>query len=258
MADTAITGLPAVTTPDGTDVLPVVQAGANKKTTLEQVKAFVNTAPQWSGSAAAGSWPKFTAGTLLTTAEDGAVEMDGDAMYATVDAGNRGVLQTLHVIRADSARTLASATGDQAIFNSPANGRIALEAGTYLFEALVAVTGMSATSGNAYFDLLGGGTATLGSVLYCTSGRDNALDAAGGALGGTLSTAAQTNAAAVTAGTGTAMWMWVRGTFEVTAAGTIQPALGLLTASAAVVAAGSYFTCNRIGNTALVSVGQWD
>lgn len=42
MADTKVSALPAVTTPAGTDELPVNQAGTSKKLTLAQVKAFVN------------------------------------------------------------------------------------------------------------------------------------------------------------------------------------------------------------------------
>lgn len=260
MADTKISDLAAASALVGTEEIPLSDGTATTKAaTAAQLKTFINTANQFAaGSASANSWPKFSAGTLLSTPEAGAVELDSNAFYLTTDAGNRGVLPVLNVIRADSTRSLANATGDQAVFNSPSNGRLTLETGTYLFEALIAITGMSSTSGNAYFDLMGGGSATLGTILYGTYGRDNALDGAGGAIGGTLSTSAQTNAAAVTAGTATAMWMLVKGTFEVTGAGTIQPSIGLTNASAATVAAGSYFMCNRIGSTSLVSVGQWD
>lgn len=260
MADTKISDLTAASALTGTEEFPLSDGTTTTKAaTATQIKTFVNTAPVFAaGSASAGTWPTLTSGTLLTTAEDGAIEKDSNAVYMTTDAGNRGALPIIHLIRADSSRALANATGDQAIFNSPTNGRLTLETGCYFFEALVAITGMSATSGNAYFDLQGGGTAVLGTILYGTWGRDNALDAAGGALGGTASTAAQTNAAAVTAGTATAMWMHVRGSFEVTTAGTIQPSIGLQTASAATVSAGSYFMCNRFGSTSLVSIGQWD
>lgn len=177
--------------------------------------------------------------------------------YVLTAAATDGMSPPFSLIRADSSRALTNATGDQKVFNSPTNGALTLATGTYLFEALIAITGMSATSGNAYFDLIGAGTATLGTILYHTVGRDNALDAAGGALGGTASTAAQTNANAVTAGTGTSMWMWVRGTFECTATGTVIPTIGLQTAAAATLAAGSYFLAQRIGDTTLTSVGDW-
>ena len=42
MADTKVSALPAVTTPAGTDEIPVNQAGTSKKLTLTQVKAFAS------------------------------------------------------------------------------------------------------------------------------------------------------------------------------------------------------------------------
>jgi hypothetical protein len=49
----------------------------------------------------------------------------------------------------------------------------------------------------------------------------------------------------------------VKGTFEVTGAGTIIPSFAQTTAAAAVVSIGSYFKCNRIGSTSVTNVGQW-
>lgn len=259
MADTKVSALTAVATPAGTDEFPVNQSGTSKKETLAQIKTFVNTAPSFAaGSATAGSWPVLASGTLLTTAEAGAIERDNNVFYLTTDAGNRGVAPAIHFIRQAASRTLTSATGDQKLFNSVTNGRLTLETGTYKFECFFGLTGMSATSGNAYFDILGGGTATLADILYIATGRDNASDAAGGTITGSINTNAQSSAALVTAGTATAMQALIRGTFEVTAAGTIIPSVGLLTAAAATVIAGTYFQCYRIGAAGVVSVGQWD
>jgi hypothetical protein len=200
---------------------------------------------------------KFTSGTNLTTAEDGAVEFDGTCFYMTTDDGNRGVNLIEHFIRAASSRTLTSTTSEQALFNSPANGRLTLETGTYFFEALFSLSGMSGTSGNAAFDILGAGSATLANVLYHAVGIDGAVNAAGTQTGST-SNAGQSPASIVTAGTATAMQCSIRGTFQVNAAGTIVPSVTLVTAAAATLAAGSYFRCRRVGASGVASVGQWD
>ena len=210
------------------------------------------------GTATAGEAPlKLAAGTLLTTAEAGAIEMDANAFYATTDAGNRGVIPVEHIIRANATRTFTSNTSQQAIFNSPTNGTLTLETGTYLFECLVSMDTMSATSGNGKFSLNSGGTATLGTILYQLYGMDAALDTLTAISGVSETTATQAATNHSTAGTGTVTTFLVKGTFEVTAAGTIIPSYAQTTAAAAVVKIGSYFKCNRIGDTSLVSIGQW-
>lgn len=210
------------------------------------------------GSASANSWPKMTAGTVLTTAEDGAIEVDADCFYLTTDAGNRGVVATRHLCRADATRTFTSNTNQQAIFTTPANGTLTLETGCYLFEGLIAMTSMSGTSGNGKFSLIGAGSATLGSILWQADGYDAAAEAAAGATGGGWHViATQTAVDIVTAAVATALCFSVKGTFEVTGAGTIIPSFAQTTAAGAIVSVGSYFSCSRIGSTSLTSVGQW-
>jgi hypothetical protein len=56
----------------------------------------------------------------------------------------------------------------------------------------------------------------------------------------------------------TAMQFVVKGTFEVTTAGTFIPSFTLATAVAtAVVAIGSYFQCYSVGAATATSVGNW-
>lgn len=211
--------------------------------------------------ASAAGYPALiiTPGAVMTTPTAGAIEADANALYGTTDAGNRGVIPIKHLIRADATRTFTSNTLQQAIFNSPANGRLTLETGTYTFEGLIAMTGMSATTGNGKFSLLGAGTATLGGILWQALGHDNAAETTGAAAGGSWHViATQTGVNTVTTATATALCFTVRGTFEVTAAGTLIPSFALTTAAAAVVSIGSYFMCNRIGSTSLTSIGQWD
>lgn len=260
MADTKISDLTAASALTGTEEFPCSDGTTTTKAaTATQIKTFVTTAPEFAaGSATANSWPKLTAGTLLTTAEAGAIELDSNALYATTDAGNRGVVALEHIIRQDSTYTLTSQTAAQQVFNAATNGRITLETGAYTFDALIALTSMSATSGNATFDL-SGGTATLGTILWLGYGRDVAADGATGTLAGSWSAdATLVTAPLVTAGTGTAAIFKLEGTFEVTAGGTVQLRILLQTAAAAIVSAGSFMRVRRMGSTSMTSVGQWD
>lgn len=264
MADTkisALTGISGGTLASG-DKFPVADASdltASYSCTAGNIKTFVNNAPVFAaGSASANSWPVFTAGTVLTTAEVGAIELDSNCFYGCTDAGNRGYIPVRHFIRRDATYTLANSGGEQKLFDSPTNGRITLETGCYLFEAMLYITSMSGTSGNAAIDPLGGGTATCGSWLYHTFGIDNSTLTNAGNRTGSFTVTQQTAASALTAGTGTGMGVEIRGTFEVTSAGTMIPSITLVTGAAAVLAIGSYFMFERIGSTTVVSVGQWD
>lgn len=257
MADTKITNLAAASAAVAGHEFPSNNAGVDEKVTAAQLKTFSNNAPVFAaGTSSANTHPKFTSGTLLTTAEDGAVEFDGTAFYLTTDDGNRGVVPALNLIRQDAARTLTSSVAEQKIFDSVTNGTLTLEVGTYLFQCQVVITGLSTTSGNGAFDILGAGTATLGTILYESIGRDGATNTASGPTGST-NTNAQSPVSQQTAGT-SATWTFTNiGTFEVTVAGTIIPSVTLVTAAAGTVAAGSYFYCHRIGSTTLTAIGQW-
>lgn len=209
------------------------------------------------GGSGAGTWPTLTSGTLLTTAEDGAIEEDADVFYLTTDAGNRGYVPARYLIRADSARTLPNDTNRNAIFNSPANGRFTLETGTYKFEALIGITAMSGTTGSATMDWLGAGTATAGTWLWTAHGADATMPGEQAARN-TMRTSATSATSMWANATATAMSMMVEGTFEITVAGTFIPSITLTTAAAASVNAGSYFMLERIGSTSLTSIGQVD
>lgn len=260
-ADTKISALAAASAAAAGNEYPINEAGTSKKVTGTQIKTFVNTANVFAaGSASAGTWPVFTSGTVLTSAEDGAVEFDGDAFYLTTDTGNRGYVPVRHLIRQDSARTLANSGSSQAIFNSVTNGRITLETGTYKFEGQLVITSMSSTSGNMAINPLGAGTATVGAWLWSTSGLDNSTLSTGAAQGGAFNVAAASGTNVVTAGTGTGLGVRVSGMFEVTGAGTMIPSLTLTTAiGTASLAAGSYWMFERVsGSTSLTNIGQWD
>jgi hypothetical protein len=260
MADTSIANLTAASTLTGTEEIPLSDgSGTTKACTAQQIKDFVETAPVFTaGSATAGSWPKLTAGTLQTTPDAGSIEMDANAIYMTHDAGNRGAVDICHYIRAASSRALSNVATEQAIFNSPTNGRITLEVGLYFFEGMLYLTGMSGTSGNAAFDIVGAGTVVTADWLWHAVGIDATTPTTAATQTGTFSITQQSAASMVTAGTGTAMGVNLRGTFEVATAGTLIPSVTLVTASAATVAAGSYVMLRRLGASNYTNVGQWD
>jgi hypothetical protein len=199
---------------------------------------------------------KFQTGTNLTNPVAGAFEYDGEAFYSTTQADNRGLIPSIYFIRQDADRTLTNSTANQKIFNSVTNGALTLPTGTYLYDGMIRLSSMSATSGNADYDLLGAGTATLGTILHHFFGQDAAINTAG-AVGGSYAVVASSPASAVTAATQTSLLLQIRGTFEVTSTGTIIPSLALVTAAAAVVQAGSYMKFMRLGDNSVVSVGQW-
>jgi hypothetical protein len=258
MADTKISALTAAGSAAAANEFAINEAGTSKKVTGAQIKTLVNTAPLFAaGSASANTWPKLTTGTLLTTPEAGAIEMADDVVYVTAEAGNRGSLNTEHWIIQSANRTLSNVATEQKLFDSVANGTLALAAGRYFFEMLIGVTGLSATSGNAALDILGAGSATMGTTMYANNGIDSGTVTNSGTQTGSLSTAAQGNASVLTAGTGATMWVSSRGMFTVTAAGTIIPSITLVTAAAGTLLAGSFFRCHRVGNSTALSVGEW-
>lgn len=148
---------------------------------------------------------------------------------------------------------LTSTTAQQALFPSP--NALTLSTGVYEFKVLLTVTGMSATSGNMGFSILGAGTAILASNIMATLGADSA-GAVANQTGHWVQSSA-TGAAIVSAATGTQLWAQIRGTFEVTTGGTIIPSVNLLTAAAATVQQGSLITVTKLGDTGLTSAGAW-
>lgn len=158
-------------------------------------------------------------------------------------------------IRANATRTFTSNTVAQAIFNSPANGALTLGIGVYVFEALLVFDTMSATSGNGKFGL--GGSASIGQIIQSIMGQDVAADTVGGIGGVWTLSALQGSAQSATATTATTLMLVVRGTFAVTAAGTVIPQYTQANAAAMVVNIGSYFRCRRLGATGLISIGPW-
>lgn len=149
---------------------------------------------------------------------------------------------------------LTSTTDPQRLFNWSTNGALTLSAGVYRFRSIIYLTGMSATSGNAAFHLLGAGTATVSRVLYQVSGIDATSPLGTGARVGSGSVTQASGANMMTAAVGAGMLAEIGGMFEIGAGGTLIPSIALGTAAAAAVKAGSFFECQRLGSSA-VSAG---
>lgn len=196
-----------------------------------------------------------TAATFLDGAEELPLAQSGANEKATVSQVIGGAYVVLQ-----SDYTLTSTTASQKLFNATTNGALQLTSGIYHFDAFISITGMSGTTGNGAFSIIGAGSANIATartVMHAV-GIDATTTGTPAAQGGAFVQAANaftTNT--VTAGTGTAMGVRISGVIDVTVAGTIIPSIALQTASAAVVKAGSFFRIQRIGNTATATLGNW-
>ncbi len=206
------------------------------------------------GTATAGTAPlKFTSGTNLTTAEAGAMEYDGENLYFSGEASQRGVVAAPQfvILTSDYTTPLGTANVLKQAFNATTNGTLTVTLGSYLFECLLNLSALSATSGTIAFGF--GGTA-LGRFRYLATANKSA----------TSTTAANTtfsNTAAATiitpATTTTTGYALVQGSIVITTAGTIIPSIALSVAAANVVATGSYFVFTPIGSSTVQTVGNW-
>jgi len=191
----------------------------------------------------------------LATAVSGEVQFDGTAFYGSPAASTRGVIPTEHLIVLSSANTLTSQTGVQPLFDGgggPAGGALTLPVGTYKFECFYALTSMS-TGTNGSFGFALGGTATKTEGWYASATK-SAFTA--NTLQGSWNVGA--NTALTSPGNTTSTgYAFIKGHFRITVTGTIVPQVSLGVAAAAVVATNSYFTCNPVGSSSVVSVGNW-
>lgn len=178
-----------------------------------------------------------------------------DTTPPTPGANDTGVTQW---IRTASNYTLTNTTSAQKVFNTTTNGALTLETGVYEFEWLTMVDLMSATSGNAGFELRGAGTATMEKVAASSVGYDASNLDFPDPLSGLSIVTTNTPTPAVDAGTGDALWHYLSGIFTISAAGTIIPSILLQTGTSnAYIKAGSYFKIRKIGETGTNYYGNW-
>lgn len=161
-------------------------------------------------------------------------------------------------IAQNATYTLTSTTASQKLFNATTNGTLTLPIGTYEYEAVLHLTGMSATTGNLAFNILGAGTATISSALSHVVGIDAAAGGAGAAQGGSYWTGTTSSANLITSTVQTAMGASIRGWFRVSVAGTIIPSVALTTAAAAVVQTNTYMLVSQRATTSTaIEFGAW-
>jgi hypothetical protein len=158
------------------------------------------------------------------------------------------------IVVLNTAYSLASQTAAQKMFNASTNGALTLPVGTYQFECFFSLTSMSSSSGSFGFAL--GGTATFTQRWISIAQKNNLSVAA--APQSTYSTAA--NTALATASTNSNGYAHIRGTINVTAAGTIIPQVSLGVAALAIVGVGSFFRispCAAQNGSSNVAIGAW-
>ena len=200
----------------------------------------------------------FIAGTNLTSPANGSVEYDGNALMFTPSSTSRGAIPAVQFCALTASYTLTSTTALQKIFNTPSNGSLTVTASTrYMFEGLLSVASMSATSGNAKFDIIGAGNAAFTSTFWCAIGLDATTIGSAVAVGGSGTATNVSSGNIITAASGTAMFALLKGQFRVNTGGTIIPSIGLTTAAAAVVQPDTYFSCWPVSSSSAVSLGNW-
>lgn len=159
-------------------------------------------------------------------------------------------------IQQNATYTLTSTTSPQKLFNASTSGALYLPIGTYRYESFLYLTTMG-SGGSGAFGILGAGSATISSALSQAVGFDGVIGT-GAAAGQSYWTGVTSNATIVTSSIAASLGITIRGTFRVSAAGTIVPSFTLAVASAAIVQPNSYFSTTRISesNTA-VTYGPW-
>ena len=156
-----------------------------------------------------------------------------------------------------AARLLTNTTALQAIFES-GHDEFSVEAvTTYVFECMLFITGMSSTSGNAQFSLLGAGTATLLGGRAHAIGTDSTNPVNAIAQSGSITDATVTSATNIVgANAGLSLLLTIQGKFRTNAAGTIVPSIALQTAVAtATLDADCYFKMHKLGPNSQNSQG---
>ncbi len=187
--------------------------------------------------------------------------IEGEAITSSGSAAQPAWRNAEYWIMNAATYTLASGTGLQKIFNDPTNGAVTLPVGTYEYETFVRINGLSATSGNVRFDVLGAGTATLSNLLSLAAGQDNNASTTANITGswwtGTGNGAAGVNL--LSPSVDTVVTFWVRGYFRCTVGGTLIPSIGKTTSeTTSQVQPPSFFKVKRLDASATaVKYGPW-
>lgn len=177
---------------------------------------------------------------------------NGTSAWTSLPYGNSSEA----IVVLNTAYTLTNTTAAQKLFNNSTNGAVTLPVGTFQFECFYSLSSMSASNGSFGFALAG--TATYTQSWWSIAQKGTATLATATATQSTYNTAANTTLA--TASLNTVGYAWIRGTLNITVAGTVIPQVSLGVGAAAVVGVGSYF---RIGpfssfnSTTNITIGSW-
>lgn len=199
-----------------------------------------------------------TGAVLETSPTAGDVEVDSNSIHYgnTGDTNYRGVIPMEQFLMMLGTRSLTSTTSLQALFGGTTPDTLYVKGSTtYFFECLFYLSGMSATSGNCGFNIIGAGTATFSSASFYVTGFDSSnLTSAATGTGVYVNTSSTTNNI-VAGATGTSFAALIKGVIRVNSGGTIIPSINLTTAASATVNNNSYFKITPIGDNGVVYAG---
>lgn len=176
---------------------------------------------------------------------------------SVADLAPDGVFLDSQISTLINSYTLTSTTASQAVFPATQNTLTVEASSTYMVDALIHISGMSATSGNYTFSFLGAGTATVSSARIHIIGVDSTTPTTAAAQDGALMTGAASTGAVLVAAAGTASVARFSGLLRTGTAGTLIPSVSLTTAAAALVNLGSYISMSRVGASSMTTVGGW-
>jgi len=147
-----------------------------------------------------------------------------------------------------SDNVLTNTTSSQPIFanSQSGSGAFNLPVGAYTFDAMIYITDMSATSGNGQINIKGGGTASVSNMVWQFSGIDTSTPTSAATWSSGIVSGTTSASDIVPPTTGTALALVLKGSFQVTVAGTVTPSIALTTAAAADVRTGSFIRFSAV------------
>jgi hypothetical protein len=199
-------------------------------------------------------------GVLLTTPFQGSMEYEGRSLYFTPNGTERAVLQAMQMFQLNADRTGNGAiTTIQSLFGKA----VAVQAGTrYQYEANVTITNTAATAKSLQYALATGATITAHDYEVISFFAASAVTPTAASMMQNRITTGFNTLVTVSAASGAAAGAFtarIRGSFDVSVAGTIDFSFGLTAVGTSVtVVAGSNVMLWPVGATgADTQIGNW-